>query len=148
MPATRASHSNAMAPKTPGKTRAAPPMQPAGWKTSPRMKQYSRFGMTGWIYLLASISAIEIVYALGSGPEAYAQVQTLFKNPLMVLFHAVCLFAVGYVLVRFLGLFPKAQPARIGPLKPPPQAVLSGMLYGAWIGITVVLSAILAGGIF
>ena len=148
MPATKASHPNAMAPKTPGPTRTASPMQPAGWKTSPRMKQYARFGMTGWIYLLASISALEVVYALGSGPAAYAQIQALFKNPLMVLFHTICLFAVGYVLVRFIGLFPKAQPARIGPVKPPPQPVIAGMLYGAWIGITVALSAILAGGIF
>jgi fumarate reductase subunit C len=137
-----------MAPKTPGKTRTAAPMQPSGWKTSPRMKQYARFGMTGWIYLAMSISAIEIVYALGSGPEAYARMQELFANPLVVLFHSVCLFSVGYVLVRFFGLFPKAQPARIGPAKPPPEPVLTGMLYGAWIGVTVVLSVILAGGIF
>ena len=45
-------------------------------------------------------------------------------------------------------LFPKAQPPRIGPLKPPPGPVISVGLYGAWIGVTVLLSAILAGGIF
>ncbi len=148
MPSNKASHPQAMAPKTPGKTRTAPPMQPGSWKTSTRMKQYARFGATGWIYLLASISAIQMVYALGSGPEAYAAMQAVFRNPLVVLFHTVSLFAVGYVLVRFFGLFPKAQPARIGPAKPPPEPVLAGMLYAAWIGITVVLSAILAGGIF
>jgi fumarate reductase subunit C len=148
MPATKASHPNAMAPRTPGKTRTAPPMQPASWKTSPRMKQYSRFGMTGWIYLVASFTAIEIVWALGSGPEAYEAMQQRFANPIVILIHLVALVSVGYVLVRFFGLFPKAQPARIGPAKPPPQSVLTAMLYGAWIGITVVLSVILAGGIF
>jgi fumarate reductase subunit C len=112
------------------------------------MKQYARFGMTGWIYLVASITAIEIVWALGSGPEAYASMQTLLSNPIMVLIHVVALVSVGYVLVRFFGLFPKAQPARIGPAKPPPQPVLTAMLYGAWVGITIVLSVILAGGIF
>ena len=112
------------------------------------MKRYARFGMTGWIYLLASLSAIEVVYALGSGPEAYAQMQALLANPLVVLFHAFSLFSVGYVLVRFFELFPKAQPARIGPAKPPPAPVLTAMLYAAWIGITVVLTAILGGGIF
>lgn len=148
MPDRKASHPQAMAPRVPGRTRTAPPMQPASWRTSTRMKQYSRFGMTGWIYLLASLSAIEMVYALGSGPEAYEQMQRVFAHPLAVLFHAICLFSVGYVLVRFFGLFPKAQPARIGPLKPPPQPVVAAMLYGAWIGITVVLGAILAGGVF
>ena len=148
MPATKAAHPNAMAPNTPGATRTAPPMQPSSWKTSTRMKQYSRFGMTGWIYLLASLSAIEVVYALGSGPVAYAEMQALLKNPLVVLFHAVSLFSVGYVLVRFFELFPKAQPARIGPVKPPPQAVITAVLYAAWIGITAALSAVLAGGVF
>ena len=148
MAATKAAHPNAMAPSKAGPTRTAPPMQPASWKTSPRMKQYARFGMTGWIYLVASITAIEIVWALGSGPDAYASMQTLLSNPIMVLIHVVALVSVGYVLVRFFGLFPKAQPARIGPAKPPPQPVLTAMLYGAWAGITIVLSVILAGGIF
>jgi fumarate reductase subunit C len=112
------------------------------------MKQYSRFGLTGWIYLLASFAAIYIVYGLGSGPEAYAQVQALLANPLVIAFHLLCLISVGFVLVRFFGLFPKAQPARIGPAKPPPQPVLKAMLYGLWAGATLVLSVILAGGIF
>jgi fumarate reductase subunit C len=148
MAATRPANPNAMAPRIAGKTRTAPPMQPASWKTSPRMKAYSRFGMTGWIYLLASVSAIEIVFALGSGPEAYSKAQALLENPLVILFHLICLISVCYVLVIFFGLFPKAQPARIGPLKPPPQPVLKAALYGAWFGITAVLSVILAGGIF
>ena len=67
--------------------------------------------MTGWIYLLVSLSAIEIVYALGSGPQAYAEMQVWLQNPLVVLFHTFALFAVGYVLVRFIELFPKSQPA-------------------------------------
>lgn len=148
MPATAPAHPGAMAPKKAGTTRTAPPMQPGSWKTSPRMKAYSRFGMTGWVYLFASISAFELVYALGSGPEAYAQMQALYANPLVILFHMVSLASVVFVLVRFFGLFPKAQPARIGPAKPPPQPVLKAMLYGIWGAITVVLSVILAGGIF
>ena len=148
MPASRAAHPGAMAPKNPGPTRTAPPMQPASWKTSPRMKAYSRFGMTGWIYLLMSIMAIEIVWALGSGPEAWASMQSFLANPLVVLFHLISLVSVVYVLVRFFGLFPKAQPARIGPAKPPPQPVLAAMLYAAWFGATIALSVILAGGIF
>ena len=148
MPATKAAHPSAMAPSKPGPTRTAPPMQPASWKTNPRMKQYARFGMTGWVYLLASFAAIEVVYALGSGPDEYARVQALLAHPVVIIFHLICLLSVAYVLVRFFGLFPKAQPARIGPAKPPPQAVLKVMLYGLWAGVTAVLTVILAGGIF
>ena len=50
--------------------------------------------------------------------------------------------------LRFFRLFPKAQPPQIGPLKPPPQPVIVGMLYAVWIGVTLALTVVLAGGIF
>ena len=53
-----------------------------------------------------------------------------------------------FVGVRFFSFFPKAQPPRIGPLKPPPQSVILGMLYVVWIGVTGLMSLILAGKIF
>ena len=53
-----------------------------------------------------------------------------------------------FVGVRFFSLFPKAQPPRIGPAKPPPAPVILTMLYALWIGFTVVFAAILAGGLF
>lgn len=148
MASTNPSHAGAMSPKRPGKTRTAPPMTPSSWPTSPRMKAYARFGMTGWVYLVASAVAIEVVWALGSGPQAWADMQALLAHPAMIALHVVCLVSVVYVLVRFFALFPKAQPARIGPAKPPPRAVLHAGLYAAWIGITVVLSAVLAGKVF
>ena len=148
MPSSKAAHPHAMTPRVAGKTRTAPPMTPASWPTSPRMKAYARFGMTGWIYLVASFLAIEIVWALGSGPQAWADMQKLLASPVLVGIHALCLASVVYVLVRFFALFPKAQPARIGPAKPPPRGVLHGGLYALWIGTAVVLSAILAGKVF
>lgn len=148
MPSSKPSHPDAMAPKTPGPTRTAAPMNPGSWPTSPSMKSYARFGMTGWIYLLASIVGIEIVWALGSGPESYAQMQEWLAHPVMIGLHVLFLVSVIFVIVRFFGLFPKAQPARIGPLKPPPAALIHAGLYAAWIGITVALSAVLAGVIF
>ena len=50
--------------------------------------------------------------------------------------------------VRFFRLFPTAQPPRIGPAKPPPAAILTAMLYSVWIGITLVMTWVLAGGVF
>ena len=147
MPSAKASHPNAMTPKTPGPTRTAAPMNPASWPTSPRMKAYARFGMTGWIYLVASVLAIEVVWALGGGPGAWGDMQSLLAHPISIGLHVICLVSVIYVLVRFFALFPKAQPARIGPAKPPPPALLHGMLYVAWIGITIALAFVLAGGL-
>jgi fumarate reductase subunit C len=69
-------------------------------------------------------------------------------NPLYVLFHLITLVGVVFVGVRFFSLFPKAQPPRIGPAKPPPGPVILGGLYAAWIGVTALFVAILTGGLF
>jgi len=148
MPATKAAHPGAMAPKKAGATRVAAPMKPASWGSSSRMRVYTLFGLTGWIYLLASFVAIRVAYNLGSGPEAWNATMASLQNPIYIAFHVLCLVSVVFVLVRFFRLFPKAQPARIGPAKPPPAGVIHVGLYLAWIGITAVLTAILAGVIF
>ena len=56
--------------------------------------------------------------------------------------------SVVFVAVRFFRLFPKAQPAFIGPLKPPPRPLIHLGLYAAWLGVTALFVLILAGGIF
>ncbi len=135
----------AMAPSRPGATRTAPPMKPGNWPSSPRYRTYLAFDFTGLVYLLVGLVALRAAWALGSGPEAWARLQTQFANPLYVAFHVVALAAVVFVGVRFFRLFPKAQPARIGPAKPPPRPVLHALLYAAWIGITAGLVAVLGG---
>ena len=138
-------HPHAMAPSRPGRTRTAPPMKPGTWPTSPRYLTYLAFDFTGLVYLLVGLVALRAAWALGSGPEAWARLQAQFANPLYVAFHALTLAAVIFVGVRFFRLFPKAQPARIGPAKPPPRPVLHAMLYAAWIGLTAGLVAVLGG---
>ena len=111
-------------------------------------RAYMLFDSTGIIYLLLGLLVLRAVWALGSGAGAWQALQSDFRHPLYVLVHLFSLAAVIFVGVRFFGLFPKAQPPRIGPLKTPPRPVIHGMLYAAWIGVTVVFVAILSGGIF
>jgi fumarate reductase subunit C len=59
----------------------------------------------------------------------------------------VAFAAVIFVGVRFFSLFPKAQPPRIGPAKPPPRPVLHAMLIAVWIGVTLLFALILSGGL-
>jgi fumarate reductase subunit C len=113
-----------------------------------RYLSYTLFGMTGILYLLAGFVALRVVWALGDGPAAWQNIQQQLANPIYVLFHLVSLVAVLFVGVRFFSLFPKAQPAKIGPAKPPPAPVLTAMLYGAWIVVAGGLAIVLAGGIF
>ena len=140
-----ASHPEAMAPPKPGKTRTAPPRTPGSWPTSRRMRIYTLFGATGLVYLVVGFLILEMIWALGSGPDAWsAQIARLY-NPFFIAFHFLALVSVIFVGVRFFRLFPKAQPARIGPAKPPPAPVILAMLYAVWIGLTVVFSLILSG---
>jgi len=145
---SRAAHPQAMAPSMQGSTRTAPPQKPASWPSHPRMRVYTLFGATGLVYLLIGLVVLRMVWALGAGPEAWQSVLESNSHPLYVAFNALCLVSVIFVAVRFFRLFPKAQPAAIGPLKPPPGPVIHGMLYLVWAGVTLVFGAILAGVIF
>jgi fumarate reductase subunit C len=137
-----------MTPSRPGRTRTAPPQAPSGWYTQPRMLKYLLFDATGIVYLLVGFVALRVVWALGSGPERWQELMRQLTSPLYLAFHALALISVVFVAVRFFSLFPKAQPAHIGPAKPPPQPLILAGLYAAWLGVTAVVTWILAGGLF
>ncbi len=141
-------HPHAMAPPKPGRTRAAPPQTPSTWWSSSRIRTYLLFDATGIIYFLVGFVAIGLINDLGDGPIAWHQALGQLENPIFIAFHVLCLISVIFVAVRFFRLFPKAQPPKIGPVAPPPGPVIHAMLYVVWIGITVVMTAILAGVIF
>jgi fumarate reductase subunit C len=122
-------------------------MKPGNWPSSTRYRTYLAFDFTGVIYLLAGFAVLGAARAFAKGPEAWSALLASYRSPLWLLFHALALASVVFVGVRFFGLFPKAQPARIGPAKPPPRPLLHAMLYAAWIGATVLLCAILGGAI-
>lgn len=141
-------HPHAMAPPKPGRTRTAPPQTPSTWWSSKRIRTYLLFDATGIIYFLVAFVAIRLIDALAAGPLAWNLAMKGLESPIYIAFHALCLVSVIFVAVRFFRLFPKAQPPMVGPFKPPPPAVFHGMLYVAWIGITALMTAILAGVLF
>jgi fumarate reductase subunit C len=106
------------------------------------------FDATGVVYMLIGFVALAAVWALGSGEEAWKAHLDGYEHPFFVAFHLLCLISVVFVGVRFFRLFPKAQPPRIGPVKPPPHSVILVGLYAAWIGVTLLFAGILAGEIF
>jgi fumarate reductase subunit C len=134
-----------MQPRRPGSTRTAPPQAPPKFPFAGRYRAYTLFDWTGLIYLMLGFLALRIVWALGSGEGAWNVVIEDFENPIYIAFHALALASVIFAGVRFFGFFPKAQPARIGPIKPPSQPLILGGLYAAWIGVTVVFSLVLSG---
>jgi len=145
---SRPAHPGAMQPATPGRTRTAPPQLPPQFPASGRYRTYTLFGLTGVLYLMLGFLALRVVWALGSGASAWATVQSQLGHPAYVVFHLLSFAGVVFVGMRFFRLFPKAQPARIGPIKPPPQSILYAGLYVAWIAVGGGLALVLSGGIF
>jgi fumarate reductase subunit C len=137
-----------MKPHARERTRTAPPRMPAEFPLAGRYRTYTIFGATGLLYLLMGFVALRVVWALGSGEAAWNAIQHQLAHPGYLVFHAVCFAAVIFVGVRFFRLFPKAQPAKIGPAKPPPRPIFHAMLYAAWIAVAGALAAVLAGGMF
>jgi fumarate reductase subunit C len=144
----RPAHPHSMAPSGPGRTRTAPPQMPAQFPMSGRYLTHTLFGATGILYLLCGFGALRAVWMLGSGPTAWAAFQREYESAPLIVLHVVCLAAVIFVGVRFFSLFPKSQPAKIGPAKPPPRPVIHAMLYAAWIAVSGGLALVMAGGIF
>ena len=144
----RAAHPQAMQPKKPGTTRTAPHKMPDGFPGKGRYRTYVAFEATGLIYMLMGFIILRAVWQLGVGEAGWSRVMDAYQNPIMIGFHLLALVGVIFVGVRFFRLFPKAQPPRIGPAKPPPAAILTAMLYSVWIGITLVMTWVLAGGVF
>lgn len=144
----RAAHPHAMSPATPGRTRTAPPMAPPKFPGRGRYRAYSLFGWTGVMYLLLSFVSLRTVWALGNGEQAWVSMLEQLQHPLYIAFHMLGLVSVGFVAVRFFDLFPKAQPARIGPAKPPPAGAILAGLYLLWFAVTFVMALILAGVMF
>ncbi|MFP8882106.1 MAG: hypothetical protein AAEJ52_00175 [Myxococcota bacterium] len=145
---SRDAHPKAMSPSAPGRTRTAPPQLPDKFPFEGRYGIYTLFDSTGILYLILGFLVLGSVWALGSGEAAWNHVQATYRSATYVIFHLIALAGVIFVGVRFFSFFPKAQPPRIGPAKPPPQPVLLAMLYVAWIVVAGLLTVILAGGIF
>ena len=144
----RPAHPHAKQPSRAGRTRTAPPSLPDRFPFGGRYLVYTLFDLTGLLYLVVGFVVLRAVWALGNGPEAWQTLREQFMSPFYVAFHLLTLVAVCFVAVRFFRLFPKAQPPRIGPVKPPPGPLIHAMLYVVWLGVTLVFATILAGGLF
>lgn len=143
---TRMSHPQAMQPSSPGTTRTAPPQMPPKFPTGGRYLSYIAFGATSFFYLAIALLVLRITWALGNGPEAWAQVQTGFQNPIYIGFHAIALVVFVWAAWRFLiKLSGKAQPKKIGPLRPPPAELVPFAAAAGWLAATALVIIVLWG---
>ena len=144
----RPAHPHAMQPARPGRTRTAPPQMPDQFPFQGRYRAYTLFDLTGAVYLVMGFVMLRVVWALGSGARPWEVLVGSFASPVWIAFHGIALVCVCFVGARFFRLFPKAQPPRIGPVKPPPRIVIYAMLYAVWAGVTLLFVMILGGVLF
>lgn len=136
---------DSMRPKTAGPTRTADPRPPDKFPFGGNYGPYLLFGSCGGFLLLTAILVIDFVWSLGGGEARYrAYLERIHGVGYQVYFWFALVGLVWFTL-RFLGLFPKTQPFRMGPMKRPPVPVMLAGLYGAFVALNLVVAAILGG---
>ena len=136
---------DAMRPKTEGATRTADPRPPDRFPFGGNYGPYLLFGSCGALLLLTSLIVVEFVMALGGGQAKYEAFMTRIHGGAYQAYFWIALIGLVWFTVRFLGLFPKTQPFRMGPMKRPPVPVMLAGLYGAFVALNLVVAVILGG---
>jgi fumarate reductase subunit C len=131
-----------------GRTRTAPPLLPDQFPMQGRYRAYTLFDLTGAVYLVMGLVMLRLAWALGDGSHAWQPLREGFLSPPWLALHWIALVSVVFVGVRFFRLFPKAQPPRIGPLKPPPGLAIYALLYLVWITVSIAFLLIIGMGLF
>jgi fumarate reductase subunit C len=134
-----------MQPSRPGRTRTADPRPPDQFPARGRYRSYILFGSCGALLMISSLLVLRAVRALGEGEAAWNGLLADFGHPLYLAYHVVALVGIVWFTLRFFRLFPKTQPARIGPAPRPPDAFFAVALNGAFVVVSAALVAILWG---
>jgi fumarate reductase subunit C len=136
---------DAMKPAKSGATRTAPPRPPDGFPSQGNYRAYIAFGLGGFFLFTLSLLVLRSVWAIGNGEAAWNRLQLGFQNPLYVIYHALAFLWLSWFTLRLFRLFPATQPKRIGPFQRPSDALMVAGLSGAFVVVTLVLTAILWG---
>lgn len=136
---------DAMKSSRPGPTRTADPRPPDHFPARGNYPVYLLFGVCGGFLLLTSLLVLRGVWALVGGEAAWNAFVASLSHPLYIGYHALALLGVVWFSLRFFSIFPKTQPARIGPVKPPPAPVILAILNGGFAVANALLALILWG---
>jgi hypothetical protein len=139
---------DSMRPKRPGSTRTAPPRMPDLYPTRGRYLPYIAFGSVGLLLMLVGFGILRSVWVLGDhDPAAWRAHLGAYRHPAYIVFHLFAMLAIGWFGLRFIRLFPKTQPPKIGPLRPPPERVLLAGLRTVFVVALLLVAAVLGGAI-
>jgi fumarate reductase subunit C len=110
--------------------------------------EYLRFVLREISSVFVAIFIVEMVaqiYALSLGPEAYADFQSLLKNPLVIALNIVSFFFVVFHSITWFNLSARAMSIRVGGKKLP-GFMISGPNFAAWLVISAAIAWLLLRG--
>ena len=136
---------DAMRPKTAGATRTSDPRPPDRFPFGGNYGPYLLFGSCGAFLLITGLLVIEFVWSLAGGEAKYDAFRARIHGGAYQAYFWLALVGLTWFTLRFLGLFPKTQPFRMGPIKRPPVPLMLAGLYGAFVVLNLLVVAILGG---
>ena len=110
--------------------------------------EYLRFVLREISSVFVAIFVVEMlfqIYALSRGPEAYADFQSLLKNPIVIAINVISFFFVVFHSITWFDLSARAMSIRVGGKKVP-GFMISGPNFVAWFVISAVIAWLLMRG--
>ena len=107
--------------------------------------EYLRFVLREISSVFVAIFVVETlfqIYALSRGPEAYADFQSLLKNPFVLALNIISFFFVVFHSITWFDLSARAMSIRVGGKKVP-GIMISGPNFVAWFLISAVIAWLL-----
>ena len=107
--------------------------------------EYLRFVLREISSVFIAIFVVEIlfqIYALSHGQEAYADFQSLLKNPCVIALNVVSFFFVVFHSITWFNLSARAMSIRVGGKKVP-GFMISGPNFAAWLVISAAIAWLL-----
>ena len=110
--------------------------------------EYFRFVLREISSVFVAIFVVEMlaqIYALSLGPEAYADFESLLKNPIVIAINVISFCFVVFHSITWFNLSARAMSIRVGGKKIP-GFLISGPNFAAWLVISAVIAWLLLRG--
>jgi fumarate reductase subunit C len=110
--------------------------------------EYLRFVLREISSVFVAIFVVEMllqIYALSLGPEAYADFESLLKNPIVIAINVISFLFVVFHSITWFNLSARAMSIRVGGKKVP-GFMFSGPNFAAWLVISAAIAWLLLRG--
>jgi fumarate reductase subunit C len=107
--------------------------------------EYLRFVLREISSVFVAVFVVEMllqIYALSHGPEAYADFQSVLKNPFVIALNVVSFFFIVFHSITWFNLSARAMSIRVGGKKVP-GFMISGPNFAAWLVISAAIAWLL-----